>query len=195
MDSNFGGGNGAAPSAVIYASGGAGGTYAFTQAPTNLSFIEPGEEERQAQELIDGQFRELTKSREKPEGITFREHARLTRYFCAVKLYVRPEELKKITDASGKEHTLYLPDTVRAEDRFQACCGLVVAIGPDAFMTKDGRPRGSRYSVGDWLVFPRSDIIRIDFCGVAMGIMTDDRAVIVTDDPTLWTVGGMTFKA
>lgn len=160
----------------------------------NLSFIED-KEVIQAQSFIDQQFRELTKSRLHPNGITFREHARLTRYFCAVKIYIRPEELSEITRDDGTKGTLYLPDTVRSEDKFQACVGLVVALGPEAFTTKDGKPRKSRYRVADWIVFPRSDIIRIDFCGVAMGIMTDDRAVIVTDDPTLWTVSGMTFKA
>lgn len=193
-----GGGGSAATSLTTFTVGGGGASGAispFRQAQTNLSFIDPGEEEKQAQELIDAQFRVLTKSTKHPDGVTFREHARMTRYFCAVKLYVRPEELSEITRDDGTKATLYLPDTVRAEDRFQACCGLVVSLGPDAFTTKDGRPRGSRYGVGDFLVFPRSDIIRIDFCGVAMGIMTDDRAVIVTDDPTLWTVGGMTFKA
>lgn len=189
--SGVGGGGGS--SAFAMAVGGGGGF--FSQAPTNLSFIDPGEEEQQAQDLIDTQFRMLTKSRQHPEGVTFREHARLTRYFAAVKIYVRPEELTEITREDGTKTTLYLPDTVRAEDRYQACVGLVVALGPDAFTTKDGKPRGSIYKVGDWVCFPRSDIVRMDFCGVAMGIMTDDRAVIVTDDPTLWTVGGMTFKA
>lgn len=163
----------------------------------NLSFVED-HEEIQAQSVIDEQFRELTKDflpKEFPQGLTLREHGRLTRYFCAVKIYVRPEELKEITDTEGKKVTIYLPDSVRAEDRYQSCTGLVVALGPQAFKDKDGNPRGSKYKVGDWLTFPRTDIIRQDFCGVPLGIMTDDRAIMVTDDPRFWTQGSTTFKA
>lgn len=179
--------------------GAVGGTglnmgYSFTQAPTDLSFIEP-HEEADAQTLIDTQFRELTKSKEHPNGITFSEHAKLTRYFCAVKLYVRPQDIVVGERADGSVGRIILPDEVRAEDRYQTCVGLVIALGPEAFLTKEGRPKGSRYKPGDWLVFARSDIIRIDYCDIALGIMTDDRAVIVTDDPTLWSVGRQQFKA
>ena len=163
----------------------------------NLSFVEP-HEQIQAQSTIDEQFRALTKDflpKEFPGGLTFREHARLTRYFCAVKIYVRPEELKEITDDTGAKQKIYLPDSVRAEDRYQSCTGLVISLGPQAFKDKDGNPRGSIFSVGDWVTFPRTDIIRMDFCGIPLGIMTDDRAVMVTTDPRFWAQGSVTYKA
>lgn len=161
----------------------------------NLSFIEP-HEEIQVQSLIDNQFRELTKTAENPAGLTFREHCRLTRYFCAVRIYVRPEEIKVITDAvTGERKSLYLPDSVRAEDRYQSCTGVVIALGPQAFMDKDGNPRGSKYKVGDWLLFPRTDIIRVDFCTIPIGIMTDDRAIAVVTEPEHWMQGSLTYKA
>lgn len=160
----------------------------------NLSFIED-HEQLQAQSLIDNQFRELTKCAEHPAGITLREHFRLTRYFCAVKIYVRPEEMKEITQADGKKVTLYLPDSVRSEDRYQSCTGVVVALGPQAFKDKEGNPRGSIYRLSDFVLFPRTDIIRIDFCGIPLGIMTDDRAVAVVSDPTHWAQGSLTYKA
>lgn len=162
----------------------------------NLSYIEPSEEDV-AQQLIDAQFRELTKGTltEHPDGVTLREHCRLTRYFAAVKIYVRPEELKEITDVHGNKTTLYLPDSVRSEDRYQACVGLVCSLGPQAFTDKDGNPRGSKFKLGDWIVFPRTDIMRIDFLGVPLGILIDDRAVLVTDDPRYWSMGSVTFRA
>lgn len=159
----------------------------------HLSFIEP-HEEIIAQAEIDEQFKKLTKCTDFPDGVTFREHARLTRYFAALKIYVRPEEMKEITREDGTKATIYLPDSVRAEDRYQSCCGLVVAVGPQAFQDKDGKPKGCSWSVGDWLVFPRTDVIRIDFCNIPLGIMTDDRAVIVTDDPRYWSQGSVSFK-
>ncbi len=179
--------------------GGAGSMRISAASPrpaTNLSFVED-HEQIQAQSIIDEQFRDLTKGflpDEFPGGVTFREQNNLTRYFCAVKIFIRPEEMKEITDAEGKKVTLYLPDTIRAEDKYQSCVGLVVALGPQAFQDKDGNPRGSSYRVGDWICFPRTDIIRMDFCGIALGVMTDDRAVIVTKDPRFWTQGQITFR-
>lgn len=160
----------------------------------NLSFVED-HEDIQAQSVIDNQFRELTKDKDRPQGYTLREHARLTRYFAVVKIFIRPEEMKTIKTADGTEQTLYLPDSVRAEDKYTSCVGLVCALGPQCFKDKDGNPRGSRYKVGDWVVFARTDIIRIDFHGVALGVMTDDRVIMVTDDPRHWTQGRISFKA
>lgn len=160
----------------------------------NLSFVED-HEVIQAQSIIDAQFRELTKSKECPAGVTFNECAKPTRYFAVVKIFIRPEEMKTIQVEGGGTQTLYLPDTVRAEDKYQSCVGLVVSLGPQAFQDKDGNPRGSLYRVGDWVVFPRTDIIRIDFRGIALGVMTEDRAVLVVTDPTDWTQGQVTFRA
>lgn len=162
--------------------------------PHNLSFIEDNEEAA-AQELIDNQFRFLTKSflpKEFPNGLTFREHARLTRYFAAVKIYIRPEEIRV---GENGEHKIILPDAVRAEDRYSSCAGLVIALGPQAFVDKEGNRRGSRYRVSDWIIFPRTDIVRVDFCEVPIGILTDDRAVMVTDDPRFWTQGSSIYKS
>lgn len=164
------------------------------QAPTNLSFIED-HEEPVVQKMIDDDFRALTKCDEYPDGLTFREHARMTRYFAAIKIYVRPEDFKVLTDVTtGEKKTLYLPDSVRAEDKYQSCTGLVIGLGPDAFTNKDGTPRGSRYRVGDWVLFPRPDIVRVDFHDTPIGLLTDDRAVIVTDDPRHWTPGAFKYK-
>ena len=160
----------------------------------NLSFVEPSEEEA-AQAIIDQQFRELTKCDEFPKGLTLREHCRLTRYFAAVKIYVRPEEFKETTDVHGVKKIIYLPDSVRAEDRYSACVGLVVALGPQAFTDKDGNPRGCKYKIGDWVVFSRPDLLRVDFMNIPLGILTDDRSVLVTDDPRFWTMGSTTYKA
>lgn len=163
---------------------GIAGDMPWMKPKANLSFIEDHEQD-EAQTLIDKQFVDLT-------GKTFREHARLTRYFCAVKIYVRPEEIKV---GPNGEHSIIMPDMVRAEDRYQSCVGLVISLGPQAFQDKDGNPRGSSYRVGDWVAFSRTDIIRIDFKSVALGVMTDDRVIMVVDDPTDWTIGSLTFKA
>lgn len=152
----------------------------------NLSFLEEDEKPK-AVNMIDDLFVKLC-------GKPLSPNFRLTRYFVAVRIYVRPEELREVTREDGTKGTLYLPDTVRAEDRYQSCTGMVVAIGPQAFQDKDGKPRGQKYNVGDFLLFPRTDIIRVDFCGVPLGIMTDDRAIAVIPEPADWAQGSLTFR-
>lgn len=187
-------GGGTASTVVSIGGSGSGLFQPIRQAPTNLSFIET-HEEAEAARMLDEEFKSLTKSDEFPDGVTFREHARITRYFAAIKIYVRPEELKTVTDVlTGEKKTIYLPDSVRAEDKYQSCVGLIVGLGPDAFMAKDGTPRGSSYKVGDWVVFVRPDIIRVDFCNIPIGLLTDDRSLIVTDDPRFWTAGTLKYK-
>lgn len=178
-----------APATVTWKTG-----VATPRDPEDISFVEASEE-IQANSIVDQAMRDATKSREFPEGVTFREHAHVSRYFAVVKIYIRPEEIREIELEGGGTQKLYLPDTIRAEDKYNACVGLVIALGPQAFKDKDGRPTRSRYKIGDWVVFPRTDIIRIDFHGVALGVMTDDRALIVTDDPRHWTQGIVSFKA
>lgn len=158
-----------------------------SQLHPDLSFIED-QEESEAQRLVDEQFRSLC-------GVTLRESARFTRYFCVVKIHVRAEELKEITNDKGEKVKIYLPDTVRAEDRYQSCTGLVVALGPQCFKDKDGKQRLSKFRVGDAVLFARTDIIRVDFKGVALGVMTDDRVISVVRDVSEWMQGSLTFKA
>lgn len=187
-------GNAGGTASAAAAGGGGAVTYVpgkpVVREPHSASYIED-HETLQAQSMIDELFRDLTKTDKTPEGLTFRDHCRLTRYFAAVKIYVRPEEIKVGPDGA---HSIILPDSVRSEDRYQSCAGLVIALGPQAFQDKDGNPRGTQYRVGDWLLFPRTDIVRVDFCGIPIGVMTDDRAIAVVSDPTHWQQGSLTFK-
>ena len=89
----------------------------------SMSNIEPHEEVL-AQQFIDEQFIEMT-------GQPF--DMRPAGYLVAVKIYIRPEELKTIKKEDGTEVTLYLPDTVRAEDKYSSVSALVCAVGPEAY--------------------------------------------------------------
>lgn len=66
-----------------------------------------------------------------------------------VAVYLRPEKTK-----SG----VYLTDKHRDEDRFQSKVGLVVKMGPDAFVDDTGTWfHGVKVRVGDWVWFRPSD--------------------------------------
>ena len=64
-------------------------------------------------------------------------------------IYKRPEKTK-----SG----LYLADATRQEDEYQGKAGLVLALGPSAFVSDDNYDfKGQSVKVGDWVAIFVSD--------------------------------------
>jgi len=139
----------------------------------SMSNIEPHEEEA-AKSLIDGEFTFMT-------GRPF--DMRPAGYLVAVKIYVRPEELKTITQDDGTEVTLYLPDTVRAEDKYSSVSALVCAVGPEAYHGEKFERSGPWCKVGDWVLIPRYESTMVSYRGVAMALLPDDRVMAVISGP------------
>lgn len=174
---------------VVYGSGGgaSGGTWFAVDVGggggggggQGLSYIDD-HEVAEAKKLIDDEF---TKTTGKPFGM------RVAGYYIACKIYVRPEEIKKIKTEDGKEVTLYLPDQVRDSDKYQSCAALVCGIGPQAFTGYDLHghsrfPRGPACRVGDWIALPRSVSFMLSYRGVAMALIPDDMILGIIEDPT-----------
>ena len=139
-----------------------------------LSMIETHEEQT-AKDLIDMQFIQMT-------GKPF--DMRPAGYLVALKIYVRPEELKTITRDDGTTATIYLPDVVRAEDKYQSCAALVCGMGPEAYQGDKFKDSGPWCKVGDWVMIPRYEATALSFRGVAMALLPDDRILAVIADPT-----------
>jgi co-chaperonin GroES (HSP10) len=139
----------------------------------NMSNIEPHEEEL-AKQFIDEQFVEMT-------GQPF--DMRPAGYLVAVKIYIRPEELKTIKKEDGTEVTLYLPATVRAEDKFSSVSALVCAVGPEAYQGEKFERSGPWCKVGDWILIPRYESTMVSYRGVAMALLPDDRVMAVITGP------------
>lgn len=142
-------------------------------APFSLSHIEAHEEEA-VKELIDQHFIEMT-------GKPF--DMRPAGYLVAAKIYVRPEELKTIKREDGTEATIYLPDTVRAEDKYQSVSALVCAVGPDAYKGEKFEHSGPWCKPGDWVLIPRYEATAVSYRGVAMALLPDDRVMAVITGP------------
>lgn len=70
----------------------------------------------------------------------------------AIALYVRPVQIK---NADGSVSLIHLPETVRADDKYKTCTGLVVAMGDAAYQDKKKFPTGPFCKVGDFVAFPR----------------------------------------
>lgn len=140
----------------------------------SMSNIEP-EEEALARTLIDEQFITLTGKPfdMKPAG-----------YLVALKIYVRPEELKTGVTADGNPYTLYLPDMARAEDKYQSVAALVCAMGPEAYKGEKFAESGPWCKVGDWVMIPRYEATAVSYRGVTVALLPDDRIMAVVVDPT-----------
>ena len=139
----------------------------------SMSNIEPHEEEL-AKQFIDEQFMAMT-------GQSF--DMRPAGYLVAVKIYIRPEELKTIKKEDGTEVTLYLPDTVRAEDKYSSVSALVCAVGPEAYQGEKFERSGPWCKVGDWILIPRYESTMVSYRGVAMALLPDDRVMAVVTGP------------
>jgi co-chaperonin GroES (HSP10) len=139
----------------------------------NMSNIEPNEEEL-AKQVIDEQFIEMT-------GKPF--DMRPAGYLVAVKIYIRPEELKKIKQEDGTEVMLYLPDTVRAEDKYSSVSAVVCAVGPEAYQGEKFERSGPWCKVGDWILIPRYESTMVSYRGVAVALLPDDRVMAVISGP------------
>jgi co-chaperonin GroES (HSP10) len=139
----------------------------------SMSNIEP-HEEALAQQFIDEQFIEMT-------GQPF--DMRPAGYLVAVKIYIRPEELKTIKKEDGTEVTLYLPDTVRAEDKYSSVSALVCAVGPEAYQGEKFERSGPWCKVGDWILIPRYESTMVSYRGVAVALLPDDRVMAVISGP------------
>lgn len=134
------------------------------------SFIEP-HEEQEAQDFIRAQ---LGYEPPKPCG-----------YYMLVKLYIREEEIKTITDETGKEIKLYLPDTARHEDRYRSVCALVLALGPECYKGDRFKEGGPWCKPGDWVVIPRNEGTQIIYNEHVVHLIPDDRILMVIPDPAI----------
>lgn len=150
------------------------------------SFIEP-HEESEAKALMAAEFERMTGTNILP---------RPCGPWLAVKIYIRPDEIKTITNDKGEQVSLYLPKISQDQDKYANCVGLVMAVGPGAYKgnNPDGTPRfpeGPWCKVGDWVVFPRYESHVFMYKGVAMMTIFDDKVQMVVPDPS-WVVAGHT---
>lgn len=98
-----------------------------------------------------------------------------------VAVYVRPE----FKDLGGGKK-LFLTDNTRGEDVWRGCVGLVLAVGPSAFVDDEGTKFGDRKpQVGDWVHYGRSDGELMKFGGVECILLRNDSPSIraVLDRP------------
>lgn len=131
------------------------------------------------------------------------EAPRVAGPFMAVKIFVRSNELSSFIDPETKEKKVfYLPESSTAHDKFRNCVGLVLSQGPEVYkgsrfqenwairflriffnkiMPKCTKVAWSR--VGDWVVIPRHEGVQVNYRGIPMQYIYDDRVMGVVEDP------------
>jgi co-chaperonin GroES (HSP10) len=116
-------------------------------------------------------------------------------YHLVVKIYVREEDVCKlkddegndILDENGKPKYIALPSSVTTEDKYRNCTALVLAVGPDAYKGKRFENSGSWCRIGDWVIIPRNEGTQINYRGIPMQIIPDDRILAIIQDPAFAT--------
>jgi co-chaperonin GroES (HSP10) len=110
---------------------------------------------------------------------------RMAGYHMAVKIYVRPEDIHTFVDENtGETKSIYLPHTVTAHDKYRSCTALIVSMGPEAYKHERFKESGPWCKVGDWVVIPRNEGTQVNYRGVPMQFIPDDRVLAIVEDPT-----------
>lgn len=159
----------------------------MTTTEGNLSYIEP-QEINEAKDFIQKHLAIAS-------GIQDIEIPRPTGYHMAVMLYIREEDVHQIKDengnaiigADGKPLCIAIPSTVRANDKWTSCTALVVAQGPECYKGARFERSGPWCNVGDWVIIPRNEGVQINYRGVHMQIIPDDRVIGLVSDPSYVT--------
>jgi co-chaperonin GroES (HSP10) len=142
-----------------------------------ISFIE-NHEAPVAQYIVEDAF----------EKLCGKKPPRVTGYFIAVKVHQR-DPMKKIQRDDGTEVDFYKhTERTVSEDKYQSVVGLVVGVGPQAYMglNTDGSkrfPEGPWCKVGDIVIFPRYSGAQVKFRGVPLVIFPDDQVMGIIEDP------------
>ena len=98
-------------------------------------------------------------------------------------IWIRPKEMKVAGGGS-----ILLPDTVRDEDQYQGNCGLVLKMGPAAFVDDDNYTFAAeeKASVSDWVLFRRGDGFRVRVNGVDCWMLGSEKGIqAVIDRPDM----------
>lgn len=76
--------------------------------------------------------------------------------------------------------TLHLPNQTRKEDQYQGRCGIVVALGQDAYKDEAKYPRGPWVQFGDIVAWPALENAsgRYSFAGGTLAVVPDDRLTL-----------------
>jgi len=111
-------------------------------------------------------------------------------YQVLIKMFIREEVVKRITDDDGKrlmgsdgKPLVYLAgeEELREREKYNCFVGLVLALGPEAY--KGSRFKGFYCRPGDWVIMEKNAGLTHGFKGMPVVLVDDDRIKGIYEDP------------
>jgi co-chaperonin GroES (HSP10) len=110
-------------------------------------------------------------------------------YQILLKLYIRDELAFHILNEDGTPKLnpdgtkagIFIPDSARDRDKFNAIVGLVLDMGPEAY--KGDRFKGIYCRPGDWVVLAKYEGSNLAYKDIPVQLVNDDRILMVIPDP------------
>lgn len=101
-----------------------------------------------------------------------------------IQLYAKDEvDADHMILADGTKSLICKPEKVQPEERYQSPVGMVIALGPTAYVGDKYKDSGPWCKLGDWVVFPRHNGAQIVRCGKAVHYIYCDEILEVVDKP------------
>ena len=94
------------------------------------------------------------------------------------KLLIAIPKVEEKTDAG-----VYMPDTLTKMEQTASIVGLVVEMGPDAYLDKSKFPNGPYCKEGDFVIFRSYSGTRFKIDKQEFRLINDDTVEAVVDDP------------
>lgn len=116
------------------------------------------------------------------------EPPRTVGFNMCVMLYIRPEKVTEggIYHASGISVSDFINEGRLSRDQYTTCVALVCYQGNECYTNP--LFQGVRWcNVGDWILFPRNEGVRVNYRGVQMQFIQDINMYSVIEDPAYVT--------
>ena len=113
---------------------------------------------------------------------------RVNGYLVLVALYA-PKDEAKVKRSDGSSSLLFAPDTITSQEKYRSCTGMVVGLGPDCYQGPKFAFSGPWCRLGEWVTIPRHEGVQINYRGIPMHWLPDDKIALGIDDPSYVTRG------
>mgnify|MGYP003637334447 FL=1 len=81
------------------------------------------------------------------------------------------------------EGGVYVPDDFRQREETASITGMVLKMGPDAFVDVSGFPNGPYCKKGDWIIMQAYTGTRVSIHGKEFRLINDDCVKAIIEDP------------
>lgn len=95
-----------------------------------------------------------------------------------------PENADKYKKEDGTYSAIIRPNNTVEQERFRSCTGMVVNMGPVAYVGDKFANTGPWCRLGEWITFPRHEGTQINYRGKPMMWLPDDRVALSLGDPS-----------